>query len=262
MPVGDLSKAAIEAALRGRFGRPCRYLEVVDSTNTIASQWAAEGAPEGSVVVTDHQTGGRGRWGRSWSSDPGKLLQFSVVLRPELPLARGGLVATRVGVSVAAGIEAATGLRAGIKWPNDVQVDGRKVSGTLIETHAEGDSIDIAIAGIGINVGWTSDEVPAELRDRATSLAIAGARDVDRARLLACVLEELETRSQTSARELVEEATRRSTVIGREVRIRFPGGRVEEGRADAFDLSGALVLATPTGPTIVQLAEVEQVREA
>lgn len=259
--MSDLSSSAIEAALRGNFGRPCRYHDVVDSTNSLAMQWAADGAPEGSVVVTDHQTGGRGRWGRSWSSQPGRLLQFSVVLRPNLPMASAGLVATAVGVAVAAGVESLTGLRTGIKWPNDVQVNGRKVSGNLIETQAEGDVLSVAIAGVGINVGWTAEEIPAEIRERATSLAVEGAPAVDRARLLASVLEALEMRTVASDVELIEEATRRSVVIGRSVRIRYPDGRIEEGRAEAFDTAGALVLQTSSGPALVHLAEVEQVRE-
>ena len=259
--MSDLSEEAIRAASRGGFGNPCRYLEVVESTNTIAMQWAFEGAPEGSVVVTDHQTGGRGRWGRSWASQPGRLLQFSVVLRPELPLARAGLIATTVGLGVAAGIESCTGLTATIKWPNDVLVNGKKVSGNLIETQAEGDTIVAAIAGIGINVGWSAEEVPEEIRDRATSLAIEGAPDVDRSLLLAAVLAELESRTSTRPSDLIAEATDRSAVIGKPVRIRYPDGRFEEGRADGFDATGALVLRTPAGATIVQLAEVEQVRE-
>lgn len=259
--MGDLSAGAIDDALRGHYGRPCRYLEVVESTNTIAMEWAIEGAEAGSVVVTDHQTGGRGRWGRSWSSQPGRLLQFSVILRPGLPLSKAGLIATTVGLGVAAGIETSTGLSARIKWPNDVQINGKKVSGNLIETQAEGDSLAVAIAGVGINVGWTEEEVPDEIRRRATSLAIEGAPGIDRAELLASVLAELEARMSVPARDLIDEATRRSDVVGRTVRVRYPDGSTDEGRAEGFDATGALVLRTKTGPAIVQLAEVEQVRE-
>ena len=258
--MSDLSAETIRAALRGSWGRPCRYLEVAESTNDLAMRWAFEDAPEGSVVVTDHQTGGRGRWGRSWSSQPGRLLQFSVVLRPDLPLAQAGLVATAVGLGVAAGIESCAGVTAMVKWPNDVLVNGRKVSGTLVETQAEGDRLVVAIAGIGINVGWSRDEIPDEIRDRATSLAIEGG-EVDRASLLASVLAELELRSRARPGELIAEATRRSAVLGRTVRVRYPDGRTQEGVADGFDASGSLVLRTREGAAIVQLGEVEQVRE-
>ena len=258
--MSDLSAAAIRAALRGSWGRPCRYVEVAESTNDLAMRWAFEDAPEGSVVVTDHQTSGRGRWGRSWASQPGRLLQFSVVMRPDLPLPQAGLVATAVGLGVAAGIESCTGLTAMVKWPNDVLVNLKKVSGTLVETQAEGERIAVAIAGIGINVGWSPEEVPDEIKDRATSLAIEGAK-VDRSVLLASVLAELEARSEASPGELIAEATRRSAVIGKTVRVRYPDGRAEEGIADGFDSSGSLVLRTREGAAIVQLGEVEQVRE-
>lgn len=255
--MSDLSAGSLKELLPGR---AVRYLETVGSTNTIAMEWASEGAEHGSVVVTDHQTGGRGRWGRSWASQPGRLLQFSVILRPDLPIGELGLIATAVGVSVAVGIEATTNLEPTIKWPNDVHLNGRKVSGNLIETQAAGDRIAVAVAGIGINVGWTSEEVPEEIRERATSLAIEGAL-VDRATLLASVLESLDRWTGVPSRELIEEATRRSEIVGRRVRIRYPDGRTEVGDAVGFDAAGALLLQTGSAHSVVKLAEVEQVRE-
>lgn len=256
--MSDLAAASLKELLPHR---ALRFLETVGSTNTIAMEWAAEGAEHGSVVVTDHQTGGRGRWGRTWASQPGRLLQFSVILRPDLPIADLGLIATAVGVSVAEGIERTTDLVPTIKWPNDVHVNGRKVSGSLIETQAAGDRIAAAVAGIGINVAWSKDEVPEEIRERATSLAIEGA-EVDRPTLLASVLDSLDRWSATPSAELVREATRRSEIVGRRVRVRYPDGRTEIGEAVGFDPGGALLLETGSQHSVVKLAEVEQVREA
>src|SRR5918996_1634800 len=94
-----LNEDAIASALKGRFGRPLRAFDSVDSTNTIALEWAGEGAPEGALVVADHQTAGRGRWGRAWMSEPGAALQFSLVLRPRLGLDRLGVLGLALGLA-------------------------------------------------------------------------------------------------------------------------------------------------------------------
>ncbi|MFP5351825.1 MAG: biotin--[acetyl-CoA-carboxylase] ligase, partial [Actinomycetota bacterium] len=107
---GDLSQATVEESLGGAFGSPLRFCEEIGSTNTEALAWAKQGAPEGALVVTNHQTQGRGRWGRSWSSAPGKLLQFSLVLRPAMEPGHLGLVTTALGVACAQAIEALCGL--------------------------------------------------------------------------------------------------------------------------------------------------------
>ncbi|MDQ3940065.1 MAG: biotin--[acetyl-CoA-carboxylase] ligase, partial [Actinomycetota bacterium] len=133
-----LSAERIDDALRGRFGRPLRYHESIDSTNRDALEWAAAGAPEGAVVTTDHQTAGRGRWGRSWSSTPGRLLQLSVILRPGLPVTDAGVVTTAVGLACAESVDELTGVPAQIKWPNDVTVGGRKLAGILVESVVTG----------------------------------------------------------------------------------------------------------------------------
>lgn len=258
------AEAAIASALRGHFGRPLRYFDEVGSTNTEALRWAGEDAPQGAVVVADHQTAGRGRWGRSWSSAPGKLLQFSVVLRPALPLERSGLITTALGVACAEGIEAASGLATTIKWPNDVRVNGRKLCGILVETHVAGSRLQAAVAGVGVNVGWSPDEVPHELRGAATSIAVEGPGiAIERVALLASILDALERRVLAlhgGAPGLIEAASQRSDVLGTEVRVRLSDGAEITGTAERLTETGALLIHAPDGVRTINVGEVEQLR--
>src|SRR5680860_1413471 len=130
----DLSAARIEGALRGRWGRPLRFFEEIESTNSEALEWAEEGAPEGAAVVADHQSAGRGRLGRTWLSEPGAVLPLSVVLRPRLPPDRFGLLSAAAGVATAEAIAEVSGLSCRLKWPNDVTISGRQVAGILHES--------------------------------------------------------------------------------------------------------------------------------
>jgi BirA family biotin operon repressor/biotin-[acetyl-CoA-carboxylase] ligase len=169
--------------LRGRFGRPYRYVAVCASTQRLL----ADDAPEGAVVATDEQTEGRGRLGRSWNAPARSSLLFSILLRPtvsgdrlpELSVVAGGAVGEAVG--------AAVGLQTELKLPNDVLVGGRKVAGILAEA-GEGR----VVLGVGVNVHQREDDLPARAVHPATSLALEGAGGLRRAALLAEVLERLE----------------------------------------------------------------------
>lgn len=260
----ELSPATIESALRGVLGRPLRCFDEIGSTNTEALAWAREGAPEGALVVTNHQTQGRGRWGRSWSSAPGQLLQFSLVLRPEMAPGQLGLVTTALGVACAEAIERATGLEPTIKWPNDVRVDGRKVAGILAETELSGASVEVVIAGMGINVGWTEAEIPTEVRGTATSLRVAtGDEAPSRATLLAEVLSAFEERYRglpQSAPSLVEAATARSDVLGREVSVALATDETVSGTAAGLSPLGELELETSDGLRTLSVGEIARLR--
>jgi BirA family biotin operon repressor/biotin-[acetyl-CoA-carboxylase] ligase len=169
--------------LRGRFGRPFTWIERCASTQRLL-----DGAPEGAVAATDEQTEGRGRLGRSWHAPPGTSLLFSVVLTPRVPSERLPELSVVAGEAVAEAIAAEAGLATTVKPPNDVLVDGRKVAGVLAEAN-EGR----VTLGIGINVTQTEDELPRRTEFPPTSITLAGAT-VDRAELLAAVLEALERR--------------------------------------------------------------------
>jgi BirA family biotin operon repressor/biotin-[acetyl-CoA-carboxylase] ligase len=262
--------ASIESALKGRFGRPLAYFDSIDSTQTEAFRWSEEGAPDGALVVTDHQLAGRGRRGRSWFSQPGRLLQFSVLLRPQLAVERLGLITTALGLGVAEGIEQATGLAATTKWPNDVMIDERKLAGILVETHVGGSAIGVAVAGVGINVSWRADEVPAEIAGRATSLLVASEKSglgplPRRTEILAVVLvsiEEAYRLATSDPGELLRRARSRSSVLGRRVTVRFGDGAMLEGIARTLAANGALVVETDEGVRELDAGEIEQVRSS
>jgi BirA family transcriptional regulator, biotin operon repressor / biotin---[acetyl-CoA-carboxylase] ligase len=265
----DLNKYVIELALRGRFGRPFKYFDEIGSTNTEALQWSREGAPHGAIVVTDHQTQGRGRRGRPWFSEPGAALQFSLILRPVLPLDVFGLVSTALGLACAEGIESLTGLQAALKWPNDVTVERRKLVGILVESRVAGHQVDVAVAGIGINVSPLTtlpSQIPAS--SIGSELARRG-RDprIDRSELLAEVLERTENvlglvETGKGAAEVLDRASRRSEVLGQEVVVLRVDGTYLQGTATRLLPSGALEVASDGVYIPVQVGDIEHLRAA
>ena len=184
---------ALRTARAGkRFGSFCHYFETTDSTNTAAQQLGRQGAPEGTVVVADAQTQGRGRLGRSWSSPPFRNLYLSILLRPSIALAQAPQIALVVGAATTEAIREWIP-RATLKWPNDVLIDGRKVSGTLTELEAAGDAIAFVVAGIGVNLNIGDDEFPAELRDKAVGLSTLTGTEIDRVSFADALLGRLES---------------------------------------------------------------------
>lgn len=162
-------------------------LGAVASTQAVAFDLAAAGAPDGTLVVADTQTDGRGRRGRAWWDEPGASLLASILVRPRLPLAALPLLGLAAGVAVAEALDEVAPVGGRLKWPNDVLVGGRKVAGILVESRlgAHGQAVDPApVAVIGIGVNLAQRRFPPELAARATSVALATGRDVDRDTLL------------------------------------------------------------------------------
>jgi BirA family biotin operon repressor/biotin-[acetyl-CoA-carboxylase] ligase len=153
----------------GRLAGPLRAYRSVASTQAVARAWADGGAPEGAVVLADHQTAGRGRRGRAWTVPAGAGLLFSVVLRPPIPVGRWPEIPLAAGCAVAEGLEAVAGCRVRLKWPNDVLVDGRKLAGILAEGTAG--ASPLVVLGVGVNVSQDERDWPPELAGRARSLA-------------------------------------------------------------------------------------------
>jgi BirA family biotin operon repressor/biotin-[acetyl-CoA-carboxylase] ligase len=265
--VTDLSRDEIVRSVRGRFGRSVRVFEELDSTNTEAWRWIDDGAEEGSLVIADQMTAGRGRWGRKWLTAPGKQLLVSLVLRRAPSLARAGLLTTAAGVACAEAIENVARLPATIKWPNDVNVEGRKVAGILVETRTSGDRADAVVVGIGINSSFRAGELPAEISQAASSIAIECERREQAVPSRLAVLIELLARlelahSDVSDRpdDLLARASDRSEVLGRDVTIRFSDGRVIQGRAVRLLPSGALEISSGGSTTSVDGGEIERLR--
>jgi biotin-[acetyl-CoA-carboxylase] ligase BirA-like protein len=173
----------VEPLLHGRFGRPYRYLERCESTQR---ELPAD-APEGAVVAAGEQTAGRGRLGRRWLAAPGTSLLFSVNLRPPVETQRLPALTILAGAAAADGVGRATGLLPEIKLPNDLLVHGRKLAGILAEARE-----DRVVLGMGINVNVATEDLPAGVDRTSTSLLVELGEPVDRARLLAAILLELE----------------------------------------------------------------------
>jgi BirA family biotin operon repressor/biotin-[acetyl-CoA-carboxylase] ligase len=264
----DLSNEAIERALTGGWGQPTRVHASVGSTNSEALEWAANGAPEGALVVADHQSAGRGRHGRTWIAEPGRALLFSIVLRaPEQSLS---LLTTAAGVGVARAVRSTTGLNAGLKWPNDVTIATRKVAGILVETRFTGGRVDAAVAGVGLNLRPPANDLPDDLAERATDITAemlrAGAGSPPaRVDLLVAMIAGLEVTyglltTPDGRAEVVTAASGLSEVLGRDVVVRMVGERIVQGRADELGTDGSLLLRTSEGRVAISGGEVELLR--
>lgn len=240
-----LDVAALEAAFTPlTLGRPLIYHPAIASTNTEAMALARQGAGEGTLITTDEQTAGRGRLGRVWQSLPNEQLALSLVLHPSFP---PHFLVMASALAVAEAIEAATGLRPEIKWPNDVLIAGRKVCGILIET-----SERIAVLGIGLNVNGSLAGDP-ELAVRATTLSDALGQHIAREPLFIELIERLDGLYATlkaggeQARRQLRAAWReRLATLGKRVTIQQVG-RAITGVARDVDESGALIVATDEG---------------
>lgn len=167
-------------------GQPVRYYNELSSTNLQAKVDAENGAKQGTLIVADMQTAGRGRRGRAWSSPAGMNVYFTLVLKPEFPVEMASMVTLVMGLAVAEGIRMTCGLEARIKWPNDIVIKGRKVCGMLAEMSTERDFIHYIVMGVGINV--KQQEFVPEIADMATCLEGECGRPVSRAELIVNVM--------------------------------------------------------------------------
>jgi BirA family biotin operon repressor/biotin-[acetyl-CoA-carboxylase] ligase len=187
----DLAAALGAAATRlGPYAR-MRYAAEVESTNTLALALAATGAPEGTSVVADAQTAGRGRRGRDWFSPPGAGLYLSVIVRPDVAAEIVPMITLAAGVAVAGAVQEAVGLPVELKWPNDLVIGRpwRKLGGVLSEAASSGTGVDAVVIGIGLNLLQAS--YPAGLAGRASSIEAELGRPIERAALAVALLERL-----------------------------------------------------------------------
>lgn len=223
--------------------------EETDSTNEMAMRRGRQGTAGGLVVFAEHQTAGRGRFGRHWASASHRGLWFSILLRPPMPLAFWPRLTTWAAVALADAVEEASGLPAAIKWPNDLHVGGRKVAGILAESGADHVGEPFAVVGIGVNVNHEAADFPTELSAKATSLRLAASRPLDRAALAAAILRSLDRRFAQLTDDfaaLIAATRRRSFLLGRWIHVQSGITRLE-GRALELDADGHLVLQTADG---------------
>jgi BirA family biotin operon repressor/biotin-[acetyl-CoA-carboxylase] ligase len=235
-----------------------RRFAAVDSTNRWLLDEARNGAPAGLVVVADQQTAGRGRRGRTWIAPPGSSLLVSVLLRPEVAVDRVHLFMMAAALALRDALEEVAGLRAEVKWPNDLVIGDRKLAGLLAETDlSSGGDVRAVVLGVGCNIEW--HEVPAELAGIATACNVEAGGPVHREQVLDAFLDHLARRLEDLDAVAADYRTSLGT-LGRRVRVDL-GDRQIEGTATDVDEAGRLVV-TPTGgqPVTVAVGDVVHLR--
>lgn len=248
-----LDAVALTTALTGA-GSMWREIEVLQespSTNAVVAEQARAGAQEGLVVVAEHQTAGRGRLDRVWTTPPRAALTFSILLVPDrVPTSQWPWLPLLTGIAVAEGVRRVTDLPCSLKWPNDVLVGEEKVAGILVE-RIETATVPAAVVGVGLNVSTRQDELPVE---SATSLQLRGARTADRSVILREVLRTFEALylqwqadSGDAEKGLVASYLRRCVTVGRRVRVVLPTGEQVVGLAEGVDVDGRLRVSTGAG---------------
>lgn len=248
-----IDQASLLARLQTRtLGRTIKLYDEVDSTQNIAHELVRNGAGEGTLVIAEQQTKGRGRMGRNWLSPKGKGIWMSVVLKPEIPLPFTPQLTLLVAVALCRTIRKLTP-EVGIKWPNDLLVRGKKISGILLESSAEDERLNYVIVGVGISANLKEEDYPDDLREKATSLLIETGEPIDRAALVCDFLLQLEDLYELYSDQgfapirLLWEAL--TVTLQRKVTIQTAQG-LEEGTAVAIDDMGALLVTKPDGRTV------------
>ena len=253
----DLATALAVAGDRaGLFSRHVLWYAEVSSTNDVVATLADRGEPEGSVVIADAQSAGRGRHGRIWASPPGAGLYMSILMRPAAHAV--SLLTIAAGVALADGIQAATGLQPQLKWPNDVYIGGRKLAGILAEAGTSKSGVQHVVLGCGINLMPAA--YPPDVAARATSIESELGRPIDRGLLLVECLVALHVRyrdlqSRASAAVIARWRDRAVSTLGRRVEWDV-AGVTRHGVAEDIDETGALVVRDGTARARVISGEV------
>lgn len=231
------------------FGQEVICLPSTESTNLVARQRAQEGAREGTLVITDYQTKGRGRLERRWWSPPGENLLFSIIFRPPFEMTQAFRLTLVSSLAIAEAIRQKTGLEALIKWPNDIYIKGKKVSGILSELGVRNEKAEYVIVGIGINVNGDPSIHP-EIRGIATSISVELGQGFSRLRLLKVILELIEgyyhVLKEGDFGSLRQTWDSLSLVKGKRVKV-VSMGCSQEGVAESIDKEGFLILRDDSG---------------
>lgn len=226
------------------------YFGETDSTNVRAKFLASDGAPEGTLIVAESQTRGRGRRGRSWFSPPGEGITTSIILRPPISPNEAPKLTLMASVAVAETLLSMTSLNVNIKWPNDILVNGRKIAGILTEISTEMDRIDYVVIGVGVNVNTPHENLPPDIRNTATSVLMETGKPFPRIVLLRAYLEWLEIYYETFTTKGFDPVMKRwkhlSDIIGRRIRVDLID-RVRIGEVMDADKDGFLILRDDEG---------------
>lgn len=246
-------------------GRSIQYFDEIDSTNTYAKKIASEGCSDGTVVVAGMQHSGRGRLGREWESAPDKGIWMSVVLRPLLPPEDVQILTLAASVAVVNALKNCTGIQTGIKWPNDIVIDGKKVCGILTEISCELDRVNYIVVGIGVNVNHEEEDFPRALCNRAVSLRLCSELNqltdsasfcqglYKRSDIIKSILTELESVysiiNRGCSTDIIDLWKKYSVTLGREIKATIKGNEYI-GTAEDITSDGRLVLKCSDGASM------------
>jgi len=247
----DFNAENLNAALSGKaIGSPLYFFPSADSTNLLAFKLAGEGAPEGTAIIADHQTCGRGRMQRVWQSPPAVNLYTSLILRPALAAALSSPLTVMAGVAVAELLNGYCPQRVRLKWPNDVLINDKKVSGILTEMKTAGHKVEFVIVGIGININMQKNDFPPPLEEIATSLQIEMGKTIDRVGLTVKLFEIMGDLYQLFLKEGIKPIRElwlsSSQLMERCVGVTF-GEEVYQGMVTGMDDAGALIIRDGNG---------------
>ncbi|NPC92823.1 biotin--[acetyl-CoA-carboxylase] ligase [Bacillus sp. WMMC1349] len=243
-----------------KMGQVIYFKDNVSSTQKIAHELANNGCPEGTIIVADQQTEGRGRMARVWHSPAGNGIWMSLILRPTIPVQKTPQLTLLAAVAIVQAIEDQTGISPEIKWPNDILVNGKKTVGILTELQAEADQVHSVITGIGINVNQAACDFPDDLKETATSLRLVSGKKIDRAALIQTILLTFEKRYQDYTRhgfqpiKLLWESY--ALTLNRRLTARTLNGTFH-GKSLGIDDEGVLLLETSEGIKRIYSADID-----
>jgi BirA family transcriptional regulator, biotin operon repressor / biotin---[acetyl-CoA-carboxylase] ligase len=245
------------------FGKKIFTYDSLDSTNACAKTLAGTGAEEGTVVITEYQTAGRGRLGRTWQAESGSNLLFSIIIRPTLEINKLGLLPFFAAAAVALALESMTGERCECKWPNDILLSGKKCCGILLESSFQHNVLDYAVIGIGVNVN--QKVFGEDIRERATSLCQECGKQFDRRRVFQQIITSLESFYSDvkigNFENTLNEWKARTTIFGKQITLTQAGEHLC-GRAITLSADGGLVLATSSGQRVCYAGDVTFTKES
>lgn len=261
-----LDPAALTNALvrAGTWWRSVAVVAETVSTNADLAEAARDDAPEGTAIVADHQSAGRGRLSRGWDFPPRSGLALSMLVRPDtVPAARWPWLPLLTGIAVYEVVRATSGVDCALKWPNDVLVGERKLAGILVE-RTETPTGPAAVVGVGLNVSLSEDELPVPT---ATSLALEGATTLDRSVIVRSLMRAFESLYRAwaaaegdPAQGMLESYVRRCSTVGSQVRVQLPDGSTMAGTAEAVNADGQLVVASAGQRRALSAGDVIHVR--
>jgi BirA family transcriptional regulator, biotin operon repressor / biotin---[acetyl-CoA-carboxylase] ligase len=245
-----LDPSEIHKNLRTAFtGKDIIYLERTESTNITASDLAKEGAAEGTLVVTEEQTSGKGRLGRTWLSPAYKNILMSLIFRPSLPPEKTFFLTMISSIAIVKAVKAAAGCDTQIKWPNDIYLNSKKLAGILTEVSYNRGKMNYAVIGTGINVNFDAAAYP-QITNTATSLFTEYGKVIPRIHLLCGILEETEAGynmlKQNNFAAIREEWEKHSLILGKQVTI-ISGDLREHGTAESIKDDGSLIIKSGNG---------------